>query len=262
MDITFEHRDTAHLKENITIIAEHTRQFTGAERCSVFVYDKEHDQLKTIYADGIHGSLALKSNVGLVGYAFHKKQSIIENDTSNSELFFKAVDKKLDYHTQTILSVPVIGAGGNRLGVIQLLNKPRGFETADKELVEEIAHVVVSLLDPESSHETEEKKDTTVAATLQEKLDRFLEDKKLFLMEDGSAYYKVVGMEREYFIAADACYQLTDEAVTLKLYYYTMDEEFLYIEKDIRVEREVKGLLVGTQPDDFRLYALEKDAEV
>lgn len=253
------------LNENINLIAQYAKKYTGAERCSIFIYKEDKDQLKSIYSDGIKG-LTLHSNVGLVGYAFHKRESILENDTRSSRYFFKAVDEKSGYKTRVVLAVPIVNAQYKRVGVMQLFNKQEGFHELDKLLIESLTVFLLHLMDPPLSeiHGDDPSKHISsknVSVTLQEKFDTYLRDKKLFLMEDGNAYYKILEMKRDYFIGADKCYQLDASPKEINIFYFTSSEEFLSVKMRVKIDRDTNGVLV--QEFDFQKKfvhcGLEKD---
>ena len=75
----------------------------------MYTSDDFYKQLQSIYSDGIP-MITLNSNAGLVGYAFHKRETVVENNVSSSKYFFKEFDKKSGYKTQVILAVPIINA--------------------------------------------------------------------------------------------------------------------------------------------------------
>jgi len=251
--------------ERIAIIAKYAKSVTSAQRCSLFVYHKEKDQLRSVYADGINGTLALRSNAGVVGYAFHKKESILENNTSSSTIFLAAVDKKSGYHTKTILAVPIIATDSSRLGVIQILNKEGGFTNEDKNNIEAFAKLIPSiLLDKETSPQSDivkKSEDLTKVEKLQQKFDKYLEDKKLFFMDDGNVYFKILDMVRDYYIAADKCYLLDKQEKVVEIYYYSTSDEFLFVEMLVKIDESIEGLLVSKRDgrQEFNAYVLKRD---
>jgi len=246
--------------KRIDVVVNYAKEHTQAQRCSIFVYQEQTDQLKTIYADGIKG-LSLQSNAGLVGYAFHKRQSLLENDTSHSKLFLKAVDKKSGYNTTSVLVVPLISKDNSRLGVIQLLNKPSGFIKDDTLLIEHITPLLIDTILINTIAPTPttlpQSEDTT-----QVNFDSYLADKKLYLMEDYNAYYKIVGMKRDYFIGADKCYMLTPEAKEIEISYFSTHGDFLFVKMRLYIDETKEGLFINEFhfKRDFQRYALEKDA--
>jgi len=248
-------------KDSIAAIATYAKKVTQAERCSIFLYHKDKDQLKTVYADGIKGTMTLKSNMGIVGYAFHKKTTIIENDTHSSQLFFKTVDTKTNYTTQTILAVPIL-QDNKRIGVIELLNKKDGFNSNDKAYIEMFSKLLINIFFPSTiDMETLQKKEEEKSNTLQAAFDTYLDSRRLYLMENGSAYYKIEKMKREYFIAADQCYLLKESPKNIDIYYYSTNEEFLFTPMLIKLDNKAQNLLISENSTEkkFVSHTLEKD---
>ena len=257
---------TDNIKDQIAILANDAKKFTSSERCSLFIFNKKKDQLRSIYADGIKGSIVLKSNVGIAGYAFHKKTTILENDTATSTIFFKSVDQKTHYSTSTILAVPIINANNQRLGVIELLNKSNGYTQEDKMYIESLCNLFTTLLNASSQKSNTIQSNINVQktseGTLQKKFDTHLSNKRLYIMENGSAYYKMTGMGREYFIPADQCYQLEEIEKKIEIHYYSITNEFLSKEIYVKLDKNAEELLISETFNklNFTAYALEKDA--
>jgi hypothetical protein len=250
---TFENR--------VNLIASYIRDNIEMERCSIFVFKSETNQLQSIYSDGI-SSLTLHSNTGLVGYAFHKKVTVLVNDTSKSKYFFKGVDQKSGYNTQNVLSVPILNAQHKRLGVIQLLNKPDGFTSWDKNFVESIREFIFPLIDiPDISENSSDALHNSDNMSLEDKIDSYLYDKKLYLMEDQFAYYKILQMQREYFIGADKCYVLDEQPKAIPIYYFTMDEKFASVDMGVKIDSNANGIFINKTNigENFSFLDLEKD---
>lgn len=257
---------TDNLNEKIAIIAKYAKKITNADRCSLFLYNKEKDQLRSIYADGINGTIALKSNAGIIGYAFHKKESILENNTALSSIFLKAVDQQSGYQTKTVLAVPIIGAGNKRLGAIQLLNKEEGFNETDKKNIEELVKVSVPILDPQNDNiqipDSIKNKEETALEALQNNFDKYLADKKLFFMDDGNVYYKILNMKRDYYIGADKCYTLEGKAKKVDILHYdTISNELVFTVMLVKIDKMADALLISDKVDreNFARYPLEKE---
>lgn len=250
---------TSTQKNAIETLAKYAKIFTGAQRCSLFIYKKEKDQLKSVYADGIKGSITLKSNIGIVGYAFHKKTSILENNTGQSGIFFKTVDAKTNYTTDTILAVPLLKES-KRVGVLELLNKEGGFSQEDKVIIEAMSLLLLDTLMPTKSTSKKVKKEVS---TLEEKFESYLDSRRLYLMENGSAYYKILHMKRDYFIAADQCYVLTQEVKTIDIYYHTGNEDFLSLKMLVKLDVNAEHILISesTNQEMFLPQTLEEDEE-
>ena len=259
--VTSELSESNTQKSATDTIVKYAKQLTGAERCSLFLYNKEKDQLQSIYADGIKGKLSLKSNIGIVGYAFHKRQTVLENDTSTSNIFFKPVDTKTNYTTEAILAVPIL-KDTERIGVIEILNKKGGFSPIDQKYLESLADMLCDFLSlPVSQPFVKQIQAKTAEEKLQEKFDIYLDSRHLYLMEDGNAYYKILGMKREHFIPADQCYQLQVKAKKVDVYYYTGQNDFLSFPMLIKLDKNARNISISENVTDenFTSYLLEED---
>lgn len=258
-----EHEITATktFDDRINLIASYAKKYTEAERCSIFVYKEKTNQLQSIYSDGIP-ILILNSNAGLVGYAFHKRETVVENNTSNSKYFFKGFDEKSGYKTLSVLAVPILNTNNKRLGVIQLLNKADGFNEWDVKFIESLSKFLTPLIDSTIPEVNKSSQSTIVAnGTPQEKFDNYLKDKKLFLMEDENAYYKVLEMKREYFIGADKCYILDESPKEIPIFYYTTNNEFISVNMHVKIDRNANGIFIKevAHDDNLSYHGLETD---
>ncbi len=124
-------------------IGELTRDILGADRCSIFIHDRLHNELWTKVAHGMEEVIRIPDNKGIAGFAFLSNEIQIVVDAYNDFRFNQEVDKKTNYQTKTILAVPLMGNSGEVLGVFQALNKNDGiFTNVDAELLELIANYV------------------------------------------------------------------------------------------------------------------------
>ena len=115
-------------------IAEETKEAIQADRCTVFLYDKETDELWSKVALGLGSSeLRFKSNQGLAGHVFHTGEPINIKDAYSDERFNKNIDKETGYTTKTILCMPIKNINQEIIGVFQVLNKLTGYFTEEDE---------------------------------------------------------------------------------------------------------------------------------
>jgi putative methionine-R-sulfoxide reductase with GAF domain len=244
------------LEEKINNIASYAKLITGARRCSLFVLQDQTSELHSIYNDELFENIIIKSDVGLVGYAFHKKVSILENDVTNNPMFFNSIDKKNNFTTRNILAIPILDANNNALGVIELLNKKMSFTQDDQEHIESLVPLIVSILE----HATDQKNITNLE-TPEEKLSQYLNDKHLYFMDDGHVYYKLLEMKRSYFLGADSCYQLSDKPTVIELHYQTDENEFLSVEASAIIESETGHILISEKRSDneYIYYPMEEE---
>ena len=115
-------------------IAEEARNAVQADRCTVFLYDKETDELWSKVALGL-GSQELRFNAsqGIAGTVFRTGEIVNIKDAYSDDRFNKEVDSKTGYHTKTILCMPIRNIEQEIIGVFQILNKFGGYFTQEDE---------------------------------------------------------------------------------------------------------------------------------
>jgi len=126
----------------IRTIAEETRTALNADRCTVFLYDKEKDELYSKVATGLDDfkELRIPANKGLAGHVVQTGETINIKDAYKDKRFNKAVDKKTGYRTKTILCMPIKNFNQEIIGVFQVLNKfDETFTIDDEDLLIAIA---------------------------------------------------------------------------------------------------------------------------
>lgn len=115
-------------------IAEETKEAIQADRCTVFLYDKETDELWSKVALGLGSTeLRFKANQGLAGHAFQTGETINIKDAYSDDRFNKNIDKETGYKTKTILCMPIKNINQETIGVFQVLNKMTGCFTEEDE---------------------------------------------------------------------------------------------------------------------------------
>ncbi len=118
----------------IKVIAEAVKEAINADRCTVFLYDKEHDELWSKVALGLDSSeLRFPAGKGLAGHTVKTGESINIKDAYNDERFNKEIDKKTGYNTKTILCMPIKNLNQEIIGAFQVLNKVGGYFTPEDE---------------------------------------------------------------------------------------------------------------------------------
>lgn len=68
---------------------------------------------------------------GVVGFCAEGRKPVLVNDTENSPLFTKKVDKGSGFQTKTVIAVPAV-ANGELLGVIEFINSIPGAFTEEE----------------------------------------------------------------------------------------------------------------------------------
>ena len=120
-----------------------------ADRGSVFLYDA---QSRELYAHQIEeiGSIEFRidASLGLVGAAFGSGELVNVVDAYHDPRFHPGLDWHIGYRTRSVLCAPVFGSEGQRVGVVQLLNKRRGtFSAADERRLKGLASQIGVTID-------------------------------------------------------------------------------------------------------------------
>jgi len=148
--ISFGHKllMTSNLEEGLSLISEYLIDITGAMRCSIFLYNKESDELWTVLATGI-GKIKISSKEGIVGYVFKSEEAIIENDVRSNPYFFKEVDNGSGYETINVLACPIFNSRNELIGVLELLNKLDGFKEDNLQFIKLFTNFISSFIELE-----------------------------------------------------------------------------------------------------------------
>ncbi|MEA3552975.1 MAG: GAF domain-containing protein [Campylobacterota bacterium] len=117
--------------KKIVIISDAIKKIINAQRCSIFVHDKNSKSFWTVHADGI-SYLEIPDDKGIISKVFKSKEIIIDNNAQTSSHSIKNVDHR--YVTKTILSMPILGFDKECIGVVQLLNKNNEDGFSDKDI--------------------------------------------------------------------------------------------------------------------------------
>ena len=118
----------------IKTIAEETKTALNADRCTIFMYDKETNELYSKVATGLDTKeLRISAEKGLAGHVVQTGETINIKDAYVDKRFNKDVDKKTGYRTKTILCMPIKNFNQEIIGVFQVLNKFDEYFTPDDE---------------------------------------------------------------------------------------------------------------------------------
>lgn len=106
-------------------------QLLGADRGSLFLYDAASHELWSRVAGGeASRQIRFPASAGIAGECFTKGSRINIDDAYSDSRFNPAVDKGTGYRTRNILCMPITTKGGNKVGVMEILNKKEGSFTA------------------------------------------------------------------------------------------------------------------------------------
>lgn len=121
----------------LTIIAKEINLALNADRCTVFLLDKEKEELWSKVALGVDmQEIRFKSNLGIAGYVVQTGETINIENAYNDERFNKDIDSKTGYETKSILCMPIRNMSHEIIGAFQVLNKKGGkFTQKDEDVL-------------------------------------------------------------------------------------------------------------------------------
>ena len=128
-----------------------------ADRCSIFVVDRDRGELWTTVAHGT-GEIRIPLGAGIAGAVAASGAPIRIPDAYADPRFNPEVDAGTGYRTRNILSVPMLNTHGEVVGVIQALNRRDGvFGEEDEELLGALAGPAASAIENAVLHEEIER---------------------------------------------------------------------------------------------------------
>lgn len=121
----------------IKVIAEETKIAIQADRCTVFLLDKDKNELWSKVALGMDSQeIRFPADKGLAGYVVKTGEPLNIPDAYADSRFNPDIDKKTGYHTKTILCMPIKNNNQEIIGAFQVLNKLEGvFTKSDEDLL-------------------------------------------------------------------------------------------------------------------------------
>ena len=117
------------------LILKSAARVVGADRCSIFLIDKERGELWSKVAQGT-SEIRFPIGKGIAGAVAQTGAAINIADAYADPRFNQDVDKQTGYRTRSILTIPMRSLEGEVVGVLQALNKLDGapFDAEDEEL--------------------------------------------------------------------------------------------------------------------------------
>lgn len=123
------------IDELLRVIAEETKNAIQADRCTVFLWDKDTDELWSKVALGMDSSQEIRfpADKGLAGYVVKTGETLNIVEAYDDPRFNQEVDIKTGYRTKTILCMPIMNNNREIIGAFQVLNKIDGVFTKNDE---------------------------------------------------------------------------------------------------------------------------------
>ncbi len=133
--------ETGDLDTLLALIMAKVTELMEADRSTLYLLSEDGQQLWSKVTDGGERvEIRLRVGDGIAGWVAQTREIVNIPDAYADQRFSPAVDLKSGYRTSTILTVPMLGAMGGVVGVLQVLNKHAGpFKRADEELLTALA---------------------------------------------------------------------------------------------------------------------------
>jgi Nif-specific regulatory protein len=146
--ITNQWHQTNDMETLLVRMAEAATRLLGADRASIFLWDRPNKTVVGRPALGIEkGELRLPDDTGIVGQVIQTGEPRRVSSDHDEHEIDRAVDKQTGYRTRTILCVPINSPEGTRLGAFEALNKRNGTFSNDDQrgLIELASYAAVAL---------------------------------------------------------------------------------------------------------------------
>ena len=129
--------ETGDLDQLLILIMAKVTELMEADRSTLYLVTEDGRQLwSKVSQGGERVEIRLDIGEGIAGWVAETREIVNIPDAYADQRFQPAVDLKSGYRTRSILSVPMLGALGGLVGVLQVLNKQDGpFHRADEELL-------------------------------------------------------------------------------------------------------------------------------
>jgi len=174
VEATKQLNSTLDLGELINIVLQLATRQTGADRGTVFLVDKEHQEIWSLVGLGLaQQEIRIPMTTGIAGHVARTGDTINLLDAYEDARFEPDVDRRLGYRTRTLLCLPILNKGNDVVGVLQLLNKSTGpFNTEDTNFLRALSvHCAIAIenaqLHRELLHKEKLERDLALARSIQ-----------------------------------------------------------------------------------------------
>lgn len=159
------------LDKLLLIIMDEVKKALNADRCTVFLLDREKKELWSKVAHG-EREIRFPSHLGIAGYVVTTGEVLNIPDAYADTRFNKEIDKKTGYLTKNMLTFPMQNKLGNIIGVFQVLNKYDGsFTKDDEQLLDAISAISTTQLENAQLYEEQKKTFESFIETLASTID-------------------------------------------------------------------------------------------
>jgi serine phosphatase RsbU (regulator of sigma subunit) len=138
---------TLDLGELIHIILQIATRQTGAERGTVFLTDRERNELWSLVGLGLEQHvIRFAADRGIAGWVARNGMPVRLENAYDDARFESEFDKRLGFTTRRVMGLPIRNESAVIIGVLELLNKAESFTAEDEAFLDALsAHVALAL---------------------------------------------------------------------------------------------------------------------
>ena len=165
---------TLDLDDLLDLIITRITEVMDADRSSLFLIDWETRELWSKVAQGVRFmEIRFPMDLGLAGAVATSGDCLNIPDAYDDPRFNQEFDKKTGYRTRSVLCVPMTNKEGERIGVIQVLNKKSDepFNEEDQELLCALAGQAAVAVENSQLYEDQKKSFISFVETLSTAMD-------------------------------------------------------------------------------------------
>ncbi|WP_226654277.1 GAF and HD-GYP domain-containing protein [Pseudalkalibacillus hwajinpoensis] len=126
LKIIFDYAGRITIENNLNrlllLMADMGRDMAVADRCILWIYDEQLDELWAKEAHGM-GEVRVPAESGLAGYVYQTSEPLVIEDAYQDERFHADGDNTTGYRTKSVMVVPLKNKQNQTLGVYQVINK-------------------------------------------------------------------------------------------------------------------------------------------
>ncbi|HWB83615.1 MAG TPA: sigma 54-interacting transcriptional regulator [Bryobacteraceae bacterium] len=131
----------------LDLMAREATTLLACDRASIFLLDRETNELWSKVALGSEEILRFDARLGVAGSAATTGKTVNVEDAYRDQRFYTAIDDQTGYRTRNILAVAMRNQSGAVIGAFEVLNKADGpFTSEDEETLESLAaHAAIAV---------------------------------------------------------------------------------------------------------------------
>jgi Nif-specific regulatory protein len=149
----------------LDLIAREATNMLLCDRASIFLLDRERNELWSKVALGSNEILRFPASSGIAGRTATTGETINVKDAYSHPQFYTAIDDQTGYRTRNVLSVAVRNQKGAIIGAFEALNKRVGaFSARDEDFLESLAsHAAIAIENAQLFAELRRREDELAA---------------------------------------------------------------------------------------------------